>query len=124
MAMATLTPGAGFECSLSGKYVGKQYMDNFNSEVSKVPAYFVSSLNISKEFRLRRGNAGRGGGMAAGNTPFLTIAATVDNLFNNKYWSYGWIYQAWFADGSAPYVEQGVFAQAPANFMIKMALRF
>ena len=124
MAMATLTPGAGFECSLSGKYVGRQYMDNFNSEVSKVPAYFVSSLNISKEFRLRRGNAGRGGGMAAGNTPSLTIAATVDNLFNNKYWSYGWIYQAWFADGSAPYVEQGVFAQAPANFMIKMALRF
>ena len=124
MALATLTPGAGFECSLSGKYVGKQYMDNFNSEVSKVPAYFVSSLSISKEFRLRRGNAGRGGGMAAGNTPSLTIAATVDNLFNNKYWSYGWIYQAWFADGSAPYVEQGVFAQAPANFMIKMALRF
>lgn len=124
MAMATVTPGCGWDFSLSGKYVGRQYMDNFNSEVSKVPAYFVSSLDISKEFRFGKGNAGRRTGNAAVNTPSLTVAATVDNLFNNKYWSYGWIYQAWFADGSAPYVEQGVFAQAPANFMIKMALRF
>ena len=115
MAMATLTPGAGFSMSLSGKYVGKQYMDNFNSDVSKVPAYFVTSLNVSKEFKL--GKASTGG-------TALNISITVDNLLNNRYWSYGWIYQAWFADGSAPYVEQGVYAQAPANFMLKAAWRF
>ena len=115
MAMVTLTPGAGFNFSLNGKYVGKQYMDNFNSDISKVPAYFVSSLNISKDFNL---------GKANGGSSKLNIALTIDNLFNNKYWSYGWIYQAWFADGSAPYVEQGVFAQAPTNFMLKAAWRF
>ena len=115
MAMATVTPGAGFALSLSGKYVGKQYMDNFNSEVSKVPAYFVSALNISKEFSL--GKTVTGGSA-------LAITFTIDNLLNNKYWSYGWIYQAWFADGSAPYVEQGVYAQAPTNFTVKAAWKF
>ena len=31
-------PGYGFECSLNGKFVGKQYMDNLNSKVSEVPS--------------------------------------------------------------------------------------
>ena len=115
MLMANITPGAGFDFSLSGKYVGKQYMDNFNSKVSEVPAYFVASLNIGKEFVLRRGEA---------VSPKLRLSLVVDNLLNNKYYSYGWIYQAWFADGSAPYIEQGVYAQAPTNFMVKAAFSF
>ena len=115
MLMANVTPGAGFEVALSGKFVGKQYMDNFNSEVSEVPAYFVAALNVGKEFSLRRGEAA---------SPKLRLSLVVDNLLNNKYYSYGWIYQAWFADGSAPYVEQGVYAQAPTNFMVKAAFRF
>ena len=115
MMMASVTPGAGFDLSLSGKYVGKQYMDNFNSEYSEVPSYFVASLNVGKEFTLRRGEAA---------SPVLRLSLAVDNLLNNKYYSYGWIYQAWFADGSAPYVEQGIYAQAPTNFMVKAAFRF
>ena len=115
MVMASVTPGAGFDLSLSGKYVGKQYMDNFNSEYSEVPSYFIASLNVGKEFTLRRGEAA---------SPVLRLSLAIDNLLNNKYYSYGWIYQAWFADGSAPYVEQGIYAQAPTNFMVKAAFRF
>ena len=113
--MLSFTPGCGFDVSVNGKYVGKQYMDNFNSEASEVPAYFVSALNVSKEFTLNRAGA---------VSPALRLSLTVDNLFNRKYYSYGWMYQAWFADGSAPYIEQGLYAQAPTNFMVKAALSF
>lgn len=112
MGMVTVSPGKKWDISLSGKYVGKQYMDNFNSSVSEVPAYFVSSFKILKSFNIgERSDA-------------LTASVVIDNLFNNKYYSYGWIYQAWFADGSSPYVEQGVYAQAPTNFMLKLAYKF
>lgn len=105
-------PGYGFECSLNGKFVGKQYMDNLNSKVSEVPSYFVSALNVSRNFRIGE------------NERALNVALSIDNLFNNKYWSYGWIYQAHFADGSDAYVEKGLYAQAPVNYMLKVSYNF
>ena len=113
MGMVSVSPGCGWDFSLSTKYVGKQFMDNFNSSASVVPAYFVSSLKVLKGFRLFNNRYDS-----------LELSFVVDNLFNHKYFSYGWIYQAWFADGSSPYVEQGVYPQAPINFCAKMALKF
>ena len=112
MVQLSAHPGAGFECRLNGKFVGKQYMDNLNSKESEVPAYFVSAFNVSRNFKIGE------------NPRALNIALSVDNLFNNKYWSYGWIYQAHFADGSDPYVEKGLYAQAPVNYMIKVSYNF
>ena len=112
MLQFSARPGAGFEFKINGKFVGKQYMDNLNSVDSQVPAYFVSGLNVSKNFRI------------GDNSRALNMALSVDNLFNNKYWSYGWIYQAHFADGSSPYVEKGLYAQAPANYMLKVSYNF
>lgn len=114
MAMVSAMPGCGWNLSLQGKYVGEQFMDNFNSANSKVPGYFVSSFNVSKDFDL---------GVDSSKSK-LNIGLAVDNLFNNKYYSYGWVYQAWFADGSAPYVEQGIYPQAPINFMLKIGMKF
>ena len=105
-------PGKGFECWINGKFVGKQYMDNLNSVESEVPAYFVSGLNVSKDFRI------------GDNPRALNVALSIDNLLDNKYWSYGWIYQAQFADGSNPYVEKGLYAQAPTNYMLKVSYNF
>ncbi len=105
-------PGFGFECSINGKFVGKQYMDNLNSKVSEVPSYFVSALNVSRNFRI------------GDNARALNVALSIDNLLNNKYWSYGWIYQAHFADGSDAYVEKGLYAQAPVNYMLKVSYNF
>ena len=112
MLQFSARPGAGFEFKINGKFVGKQYMDNLNSVDSQVPAYFVSGLNVSKNFRI------------GDNSRALNLSLSVDNLFNNKYWSYGWIYQAHFADGSSPYVEKGLYAQAPANYMLKVSYNF
>ena len=112
MLQLRVRPGCGFECSLNGKFVGKQYMDNLNSKESEVPAYFISALNVARNFRI------------GDNPRALNVALSVDNLFNNKYWSYGWIYQAHFADGSDPYVEKGLYAQAPVNYMLKVSYNF
>jgi Outer membrane receptor proteins, mostly Fe transport len=110
MAMLTYSNDKGYNVSLHGKYVGDQYMDNFSTAQSKVPAYFVAGFNFSKRFKIKEG--------------YLNLSATIDNLFNNKYYSYGWIYQAYFKDGSKPYIEQGVFSQAPINYLLKVSYSF
>lgn len=111
MAMVTVTPCRSLNLSLNGKYVGKQYMDNTSADVAKVPAYFVAGFNAVKDFRLKNNSA-------------IELTFTVDNLFNNKYYSYGWISRTLYRDGSAPAVYRGVFAQAEINFIARIAYKF
>lgn len=111
MAMFTIVPCKSLTLSVNGKYIGEQYMDNYKSDVSKVPAYFVAGANVVKDFKLKNGSS-------------LALSLNVDNLLNNKYYSYGWIYQAFFANGAANYLEKGVYAQAPINFIFKIACKF
>ncbi len=111
MAMITVNPCKTLTLSMNGKYVGKQYMDNSSDDIAKVPAYFVAGFNAVKDFRMKNNSA-------------IQLTFTVDNLLNNKYYSYGWIYQARFADGSAPYISRGVYSQAEINFIAKIAYKF
>lgn len=111
MAMLTCNPSQSFSFSFASKFVGKQYMDNSQSAESKVPAYITASLNASKFIILRNGSK-------------ISISGTIDNIFNNRYYAYGWIYRAIFADGSAQYLEQGVFPQARTNFILRIAYEF
>lgn len=111
MAMITVNPCKSISLSLNGKYIGKQYMDNSSSDIAKVPAYFVAGFNAMKDFKLKNNSA-------------IQLSFTVDNLFNNKYYSYGWIAQSRFMDGSNPEIYQGVYAQAPINFIAKIAYKF
>ncbi|MEG0518110.1 MAG: TonB-dependent receptor [Bacteroidales bacterium] len=111
MAMVTVNPCKTVSLSLNAKYVGKQYMDNSSADIAKVPAYVVAGFNASKDFKMKNNSA-------------LQLSFTVDNLFNNTYYSYGWIAQSRFMDGSAPEIYQGVFAQAEINFIAKVAYKF
>ena len=111
MGGISVTPFSGFNFGITGKSVGKQYMDNSSMEVAKVPAYFTMSLGVSQEFKLSKRNK-------------LRISFCVDNLLNNKYYSYGWLYRAVFDDGSADYVEKGVYSQATTNYIAKIQLTF
>lgn len=111
MGGVSVNPFTGFNFALTGKGVGKQYMDNSSMEVAKVPAYFTMSLSASQEFKLSKRNR-------------LRISFCVDNLLNKKYYSYGWIYRAVFDDGSADYVEKGVYSQATTNYIAKIQLTF
>lgn len=111
MAMITYRPLSTLAFSLSGKYVGEQYMDNSSLDIARVPGYFTASFNANKEFGLNNGSK-------------IRVQFCVDNLFNNKYYSYGWLYYAKFRNGAADYVETGVFPQAMINFTAKIAYSF
>ena len=118
MAIITVSPFAKMTKSLketnisvNGKYVGDQYMDNSSSEAAKVPAYFTTSFNASHKFNLK-------------DNSHITLSLCIDNLLNNKYYSYGWIYTAKFKNGAADYVEKGIYPQAERNFMVKISYSF
>lgn len=111
MAGVGYSPCESMAFRLNFKQVGRQYMDNSSSEISRVPSYNTLNLNISKSFRIK-------------GAADMKIAAHIDNLLNRKYYSYGWIYRALFADGSADYVEKSVFAQATVNFLLTVTFSF
>lgn len=111
MAMITVNPIPSMTLSLNGKYVGEQYMDNSSDAIARVPGYFVAGFNASQRFTLR-------------NKSRITVSFTVDNLFDNKYYSYGWISREKFLDGSADAVYIGIFPQAEINFLARVAYEF
>lgn len=95
--------------SLDAKYVGKQYWDNTGSEERCIPAWWTANLSLSHYFNLPVGKLG--------------ISAYVNNLFNRMYYADAWVYRAYFqADGW--YQEEGVFPQAPINWMLKVSYSF
>lgn len=110
-AFVNFFPCNNLEISFNAKQIGKQYMDNSSLEIAKVPSYFVLNANISKRF-------------AINSSTTLSLNLAIDNLLNNKYYSYGWIYRAVFADGSPDYVEKAVYSQAPINMLFKVAIEF
>lgn len=110
MAALSFYPTVTSSISLMGKYVGKQFLDNTSDNNHSIPSYFVSSLSASKSFEIK-------------SDRFIDIQFFVDNLFDHKYFSNGWIYKAQFTDGSK-YIEEGIYPQAGINFTAKISLRF
>lgn len=108
--------------SFNAKYVGKQYWDNTSCADRSMPGYYVANLAVTHEFNLSRGaghdNLGHDGAR-------LGLGFYVNNFTNNTYYSDAWVYNAWFNDEeNHAYWEEGVFPQAPVNFMGKVYFRF
>jgi len=122
MMLLTFEPCKNSAFSISGKYVGEQYMDNSSDDMARVPGYFVSSFNASHTFELNASSAR----LNQRYNPSVKVSFTVDNLFNNKYYSYGWISKSYSRTGGSdimtPYI--GVYAQAPINFMARVSYNF
>ncbi len=96
--------------AVDGKYVGRQFLDNTARDEMAVPAYFVSNLNLSYEFRL-------GGG-------FLGLSGYVNNLFNHLYYAAGWRWEGYTISDDTLYYGIGVYPQPPLNFNLKLSYRF
>lgn len=110
MLSLSLFPVKNNYMTLTGKYVGKQYMDNTSDELTSIPSYYTLSLNMGKTFTIK-------------GDRFVDLSLFVDNLTNHLYFSNGWTYKAQFEDGSQ-YLVEGIYPQAGINFTIKMAIRF
>lgn len=98
----------GLSVSLLPKYVGKQFLDNTESENKKLDGYFISDLNLSftpKAEKLKD----------------LNFTLLVNNIFNKKYESNGYTYSYIYG---TKITENFVFPQAGTNFLLGARVRF
>ncbi|MBO9583536.1 MAG: TonB-dependent receptor [Flavobacterium sp.] len=95
-------PISGLYLSLLQKYVGEQYMNNIELPAAKLADYFVNDFNASYEIKPRS------------IFKSITITALVNNIFDKKYVSNGYMYDVY------PYY----YPQAGTNFLIGLNLKF
>ena len=117
MGRLSVMPLKSLTLSLSGKYVGKQYLDNTSRDEFSVPAYFVSDLQLGWSLPF--------------SGKILKLSAYLKNLFNNKYYASGWRWESYYFEKDKPRSESeayssglGVYPQAPFNFMLSASLSF
>lgn len=105
----SLSPFPWMEASLLSKYVGKQYLDNTQSESRRLDPYFTNDLRINTHF-----------------SPLflkeLTIGLLVNNLFNVAYESNGYTYGYGYAGDVAYY--NYYYPQAGRNFLVNVGVAF
>jgi len=94
-------PVKGFQIAFLSKYVGEQFMDNYETPSAKLKSYFTSDLNISYEWNI--------------NKVFKSIVfnGLVNNIFDKEYVSNGAMY-------GDPYY----YPQAGINFLVGATLKF
>jgi len=95
-------PFKNFQAALLSKYVGEQYMDNLETASSKLPDYFINDVNLSYDIPVK--SVFRS----------ITISALCNNVFDKKYVSNGYMYDA------DPYY----YPQAGINFLAGVSLKF
>ncbi len=99
----------GFSAALNSQYVSRQYLDNTSSKSRSIDPYFVTNFRVGYTF-----------------TPSfmkeISLDVSVNNLFNEKYETNGWVYSA-MVDGERN-IEDGLFTQAGTNVMARVTLKF
>ena len=109
-----LLKGPGPVLRLTGKYVGKQFLDNTSSPDRVVPAYFVADLSLTQEFTLGRGS----------HRPVLGAGAFVNNLFNHLYYADGGAWKYYNVDSGEIVSGVYIYPQAPIHGMVKVWFRW
>lgn len=110
MARLTATPWKGGSVVLSGKYVGKQFIDNSGSDEMAIPAYFVADASVRQGFTLWK-------------VPF-TAGVFVNNLLNNMYYASGWRWESYNEASGTISRGIGVYPQPPLNIIFKISATF
>jgi len=96
------TPVKNFDITFATKFVSKQYLDNTGDNKHLINPYCVSNLGLSYK-------------IITLPIPEINIFFQVNNIFNAKYESNGWLYR--YYEGGAEYYSDGYFPQAGINFM-------
>lgn len=96
------TAFSGFQVGLLSKYVGKQYLDNTQTESLTLDSYFVNDLRLNYSFKPK-------------GIKSIDVSLLVNNILNEEYESNG----ATYGDGVAYY-----FPQAGTNFLAMLTLKF
>ncbi|MCB9187796.1 MAG: TonB-dependent receptor [Flavobacteriales bacterium] len=112
------------EIAFITKYVGKQYIDNTQSEYAKLDAYLVNDARVTYSLKTK-------------TIKEINLSLWVRNLFNEQYvsnaWnyrfqssggSYGDLYEVAEGEGTNRYSLTGLFPQAGTNFFLGLTLKF
>ena len=102
-------PAKHVELSFASKYVGKEYMDNSQSEQRKLNGFFTEDF--------RAGWTIKGKGIKD-----WRITVQVNNLFNKKYEPNGYTYS--YISSNALLTENDYYPMAGTNFMLGVNLSF
>lgn len=94
-------PTENIQAALLSKYVGKQFMDNYESGNAKLDGYFTTDLNLSYE--LKTGSVLKS----------IVFNGLINNIFDKKYISNGAMY-------GDPYY----YPQAGINFLLGATVKF
>jgi len=94
-------PLTHLKIDFTGKYVGKQYMDNRNIPESELEAYWTA--NLTANYRLQ-----------GKNFKNMSFSFKLNNIFNRKYASNGYMW------GDTPYY----YPQAGRNFLAGINIKF
>lgn len=105
----------GFDASLTGQYVGKQYLTNVGDNDLAIDPYFVSNLHLGYTLKGFLG------------VKEMRLGFIVYNLFNEKYESNGYGGKGWYLNDNGErevYSYSGYSVQAPTNVMGTLTLKF
>ncbi len=117
--MFTYMPAENLQFSFLSKYVGKQYMSNLDSEVSKndvLDSFFTSDINAIYELETSK------------VFESIVFTALINNIFNKEYVDRGYYYtydDTWSVPGETTTLDgAGYYPQATRNFLIGVNLKF
>jgi iron complex outermembrane receptor protein len=117
--MVIYQPSNNLQISFLSKYVGKQFMSNLNSSVSKLDvldSYFTSDLNFVYEIATKK------------VFDAIIISGLINNIFNTEYVDRGYYYtydDTWSNPGSVSTLDgAGYYPQATRNFLVGVTLKF
>ena len=117
--MVMYQPSKNLQISFLSKYVGKQFMSNLNSSVSKLDvldSYFTSDLNFVYEIVTKK------------VFDAIIISGIINNIFNTEYVDRGFYYtydDTWSSPDSVTSLDgAGYYPQATRNFLVGVTLKF
>ena len=111
-------PIKNLQISFLSKYVGKQFMSNLNSNVSKLDvldSYFTSDLNFVYEIATKK------------VFDTIIISGIINNIFDTEYVDRGYYYTYDYPDGNGNTITgdgAGYYPQATRNFLVGVTLKF
>lgn len=107
----TFTKGK-LEASLTGQYVGQQYLDNTSSETATIPAYQILHLRLGYDLSFRR------------IVKNVNLSLQVNNLLNTQYHSNAYIYDSGIDSSGKRYSDLRLYPQAGINFLAGATVTF
>jgi len=102
-------PAKGLAAAWQTKYVGKQYLDNTQSDTRKLDAYLINNLRLGYDFHIA-------------GIRNINLALLVNNILDEKYESNGYTYSSIYQGATT--TENFYFTQAGTNFLLSLNLKF